>query len=129
MTLPTYVVAAEDIYSSQLVNQSKHSGSEGFKLVKSKVWPNSVCVIDSGKQILNPGESTELKIKKTRECNESGVGYSIYKLEDTKNEHLLGYLSHRLGEGKFSIQISRFCEGSNCVFTDLNPQQNRENAK
>ena len=80
IALPTYVVAAKYIYSSLLVNQSKHSGSNGFKLVRTKVWPNSVCVIDMGKQIVNPGESTELKIKKNKECRESGVGYSIYKI-------------------------------------------------
>lgn len=123
MTISTYVIASDDIYSSRLVNQSKHSGSNGYRLVKTKEWPKTGCIIDSGKQILNPGESTELKIKKSKECNESGIGYSIYKVEDTKNEHLLGYISHRLGDGKFSVQISRFCEGNDCLFTGLNPAQ------
>jgi hypothetical protein len=125
ITSSNYVLAAEDQYNSLLVNKSKQANSEGYKLVKTKVWPNPICVIDSGKEIVNPGESTELKIKKSTECAESGVGYSMYKMEDTKSEHLLGYLSHRLGEGKFSVQISRFCEGDKCVFTDLNPEQNR----
>lgn len=120
-------VAAEEIYSSELVNNSNHSGSKGYKLVKSKTWPNSSCLIDTGKQVIYPGETALFKIKKSAECKESGVGYSIYRLEDTKNKHLLGYISHRLGDGKFSVQISRFCEGKQCVFTDLNPEQIRKN--
>lgn len=129
ITSATSVFAADDDYRSLLVNQSKQPGSTGFKLVKTKMWPNSTCVIDSGKQILNPGESTELKIKNNKECNESGIGYSMYKVEDIKNEHLLGYLSHRFADGKFSIQISRFCEGDKCIFTDLNPEQRRDQVK
>lgn len=124
--MPNYVLGAQDVYSSQLVNQSKQSGSNGYKLVKTKMWPNSSCVIDAGKEVLNPGDTTMLKIKKSQDCAESGIGYSIYKMEDTNNEHLLGYLSHRLGSGKFSVQISRFCEGEQCVFTDLNPEQKKQ---
>jgi len=129
LTLPSYVIAAEDNYSSQLVNKSNQLGSNGYKLVRTKLWPSSGCIIESGKEIVNPGESTELKIKKKKECNESGIGYSMYKIEDSKNAHLLGYVSHRLGEGKFSLQISRFCHGSQCVFTDLDPEQARGKEK
>lgn len=127
IAIPNYLVAAEGVYSSELVNQSKQQSSNGFKLIKTKMWPNNGCLIDTGKQIVNPGESTTLKIKKDMKCNESGVGYSIYRLEDMKNEHLFGYLSHRFADGKFSIQISRFCEGNKCVFMDLNPEQSRKN--
>lgn len=127
MALPTYLVAAEDVYSSELINQSKQQNANGFKLIKTRMWPDNGCLIDTGKQIVEPGESTTLKIKKDIKCNESGVGYSIYRVEDKKNEHLFGYLSHRFADGKFSLQISRFCESNKCVFMDLNPEQDRKN--
>lgn len=122
---PTYLFAADNEYHSQLLNQSNQNNSAGFRLVKTKMWPNAGCLLDTGKKIVNPGESTTLTIKKDKKCHEGGVGYSMYRVEDTNNEHLLGYLSHRFADGKFSIQISRFCEGDKCVFTDLNPAQDR----
>lgn len=124
--LPHYIMAADNAYSSQLTNESNYAGSKGFKLIRSKMWPNAECVVNSGKAILYPGESTELKIKKSKACAESGVGYSIYRMDDTHHQHLLGYISHRLGDGKFSVQISRFCEDK-CRFIDLDPKQNRKN--
>lgn len=124
-TIFPFYVAAEEIYSSKMVNKSKHSGSNGYKLIKTKTWPHSGCLIDTGKQIVFPGEIAILKVKKDEKCKESGVGYSIYKVEDKKNQHLLGYVSHRLGSGKFSVQISRFCEGEECVFSGLNPEQKK----
>ena len=66
-----------------------------------------------------------LKIKKSRDCDQSGIGYSIYQVGDTHHQYLLGYLSHRFADGKFSVQISRFCEGNECVFKDLDPEQTR----
>jgi len=119
MTLPTYIVAAEDSYSSELVNQSNHAGLSGVRLVKSKLWPSTPgCLIDTGKAIVNPGESTVLKIKKAKECEVSGVGYEIYPVADTKKEHLLGYLSHRFEDARFTFQVARICDGTKCVFTD-----------
>ena|SRR5258708_2371679 len=123
--LPTYVVAGDN-YSSQLVNQSKNSDSEGYDLVKTRVWPETGCVIDSGKTTVNPGESAVLIIKKSKECSEAGVGYSLYKSQDKKKEHLLGYVAHRFRDGKYSLQVSIFCEGDKCLFRDLNPLQNRQ---
>lgn len=124
MLLPQQLLA-EEIYSSMLVNNSKVSGSNGYKLVKTKMWPQSGCILESGKETLYPGDSVILKIRKSDQCNESGIGYSIYKMDDQKNSHLLGYASHRLGAGKFSLQISRFCEGKECIFTGLNPEQDQ----
>lgn len=126
LLLPQQLMA-EEIYSSKLVNDSKVLGSNGYKLVKTKMWPQSGCILESGKEILYPGESATLKIRKIDQCNESGIGYSIYKMDDQKNVHLLGYASHRLGAGKFSLQISRFCEGKECFFTGLNPEQDQSN--
>jgi len=125
MLLPAYLIAAENDYQSQLINQSNQHNSGGFKLIKTKMWPSSSCLLDTGKKIVNPGESTTLKIKKDKQCNECGIGYSVYRMEDTKNEHLLGYLSHRFADGKFSLQMSRFCEEGKCVFSSLNPEQSR----
>jgi hypothetical protein len=118
IALPAYAIAAENNYNSELVNETKQAGSEGFKLVKTRIWPESGCVIDSGKKNLNPGDSTNLTIKKSKECS-----------EDTQGKNLLGYLSHRFRDGKFSIQVSIFCEGKKCLFRDLNPLQNRGNTK
>ena len=122
--LPTYALA-EDNYSSQLVNQSKNSGGESYDLVKTRVWPESGCVVDSGKDNVNPGENGVLTIKKSKECSEAGVGYSLYQSQDKKKEHLLGYVSHRFRDGKYSLQVSIFCEGGKCIFRDLNPLQRR----
>ena len=126
LLLPTCIFAANDEYSSELLNQSNKNNAAGFKLIKTREWPSSGCLMVTGKPIVNPGESTMLKIKKDdTKCEDSGVGYEIYSVADTKKEHLLGYLSHRLGAGKFSVQISRFCKSEKCVFTDLNPAQDR----
>jgi len=122
--LPGYLLAAEDNnYSSQLINQSKHAVAGGYTLIKTRVWPETGCVIDSGKGIIPPGESTQLKIAKKKECDQAGIGYSLYKSSDVKNTHLLGYVSHRFRDGKFSLQVSIFCEGDQCIFRGLNPQQ------
>lgn len=125
LLFPIFLLAAENDYRSQLVNQTNQSLSGGFKLVKTRMWPTAGCLIDTGKQIINPGESTLLKIKKDKQCNQAGIGYSIYRMDDLKNSNLYGYLSHRFADGKFSMQISRFCKGDKCLFKDLNPEQNR----
>ncbi|STX52497.1 Uncharacterised protein [Legionella busanensis] len=119
--LPT-VVYAEDSYSSQFINQS-NEGPIKYVLVKTRVWPESGCVVDSGQEILMPGDKTQLVISKKPGCEEAGIGYSFYKNEDTKRENLLGYVSHRFRDGKFSLQISMFCEGGQCVFRNLDPDQ------
>lgn len=121
--LPTYVLAQTKDFSSYFMNQSKQTGSNGYTLVKTRVWPESKCVINSGKAILLPGESTQLVVANKKECDQAGVGYSMYKAEDKKNEHLLGYVSHRFRDGKFSLQVSVFCESDKCIFKDLNPDQ------
>ncbi|WP_131783189.1 hypothetical protein [Legionella gresilensis] len=116
------VVYAEDSYRSQFINQS-NEGAVKYVLVKTRVWPESGCVVDSGQEILLPGDKTQLIILKKQGCEEAGIGYSFYKSEDTKRESLLGYVSHRFRDGKFSLQISMFCESGQCVFRDLNPDQ------
>lgn len=117
--------AAEANYSSHIMNQSKRSGSNGYVLVKTRVWPESGCVIDSGKAILAPGENSQLIVMNKKECDQAGVGYSLYNADDKDKKHLLGYVSHRFRDGRFSLQVSVFCEGSQCVFRDLNPEQHR----
>lgn len=125
IALPTALFAGKNNYHSQLVNQTNQHHTEGFKLIKTKMWPTTGCLLDTGKRIVKPGESTILSIKNDANCNECGVGYSIYRISDVQNKHLFGYLSHRFADGKFSVQISRFCKVGKCVFADLNPEQNR----
>lgn len=118
-------VAAREEFSSKLINQSKQAKSLGYILVKTRTWPETGCVLDSGKERVNPGENSIFRVKKARACDQAGIGYSIYSVDDVKNEHLIGYLSHRFRDGRFSMQISLFCEGSECIFRDLNPTQSR----
>lgn len=123
--LPVCGFAAEINFHSSILNQSKQPGSAGYILVKTRVWPESGCIIDSGKKILFPGDSGQLIIANKKECSEAGVGYSFYKAEDKDQKHLLGYISHRFRDGKFSLQVSMFCEGDQCVFRDLSPKQDK----
>lgn len=121
----TVVYAVEDNYRSHFINESNQSSSVKYTLVKTRTWPESGCVVDSGQAIVLPGETTQLVIAKKIDCDEAGIGYSLYKTDDTQYEHLLGYVSHRFRDGKFSLQVSVFCEGKPCIFRDLNPEQNR----
>lgn len=125
LLIPLYSNAAEESYFSQLINKSNGPNLTPYKLVKTRVWPETGCVIDSGKQIINPGESSNLRISNKKECDQAGIGYSLYKMSDTNNKNLLGYVSHRFRDGKFSLQVSIFCEGQQCVFKDLNPEQKK----
>jgi hypothetical protein len=120
-------IAAKDSYFSQLSNQSNKPNLIPYKLIKTRIWPESGCVIDSGPQIINPGDNANLRINKQKNCAEAGVGYSLYKLSDIHNKNLLGYVSHRFRDGRFSLQVSIFCEGEQCVFKDLNPEQSINN--
>ncbi|RAP37804.1 hypothetical protein B1207_02090 [Legionella quinlivanii] len=120
-TLPS-ISQADDTYSSKFINQSD-KGSQQYTLVKTRFWPDSGCIMQSGPEVLKPGDSTELVIAKKQGCDQAGIGYSLYKVSDTKKEQLLGYVSHRFRDGTFSLQVSVFCKNEHCVFKDLNPQQ------
>lgn len=121
MPLVTY---AEGNYNSKFINES-NKGTEKYTLVKTRLWPESGCIIESGPDKVLPGESTQLVIAKKQGCDQAGIGYSMYKTTDTKQEHVLGYVSHRFRDGTFSLQVSIFCKNNQCVFRDLNPDQNR----
>ncbi|MCE0722041.1 MULTISPECIES: hypothetical protein [Legionella] len=121
--IPT-VIYAEDNYNSHFINES-NKGAEKYTLVKTRMWPESGCIIESGPDILLPGEKTQLVIAKKQGCDQAGIGYSLYKTADNKQEHLLGYVSHRFRDGTFSLQVSIFCNDKQCVFRDLNPDQDR----
>lgn len=123
LMIPLCSIAADDSYFSQLVNKSNGPNLTPYKLVKTRVWPETGCVIDSGKEVINPGESSNLRVSNKKECDQAGIGYSLYKMSDSNNKNLLGYVSHRFRDGKFSLQVSIFCMGQQCVFKDLNPQQ------
>ncbi|WP_419419521.1 hypothetical protein ACNVED_13575 [Legionella sp. D16C41] len=119
------IAFAQDYYSSNFVNQS-NQGTTKYTLVKTRSWPETGCIVDSGPNIILPGDGTKLVIANKKECSEAGIGYSLYKTADLNREHLLGYVSHRFRDGKFSLQVSIFCEGNQCIFRDLNPEQNRK---
>lgn len=119
-----YADSGQESYSSFLVNQS-NQGATAYVLVKTRTWPQANCIIASGQTMLSPGEKTELVIAKIKGCDQAGVGYSMYKKEDAKHKQLLGYVSHRFRDGKFSIQISMFCKSKECIFKDLSPEQNK----
>lgn len=123
LVLPTYLMAADDSYFSQLSNESNKPHLVPYKLIKTRIWPESGCVIDSGPQILNPGDNAHFQVSKKKGCDQAGIGYSLYKSSDKDNKNLLGYVAHRFRDGRFSLQVSIFCEGDKCVFRDLNPQQ------
>lgn len=122
LIFPGYSIAAEDSYFSKIVNQSNQPK---YKLVKTRVWPETGCVLDSGSAVINPGESSNLRVSKNKGCDQAGIGYSLYEFSDKKNQNLIGYVSHRFRDGKFSLQVSIFCVGQECVFKDLNPQQKK----
>ena len=106
--MSAYGFATENYYSSRLRNQSKQSGSEGYYLIKDKVWSeHGGCVIDSGSKQLNPGESTSLKINK--KCMSGGVQYQIFSLV---NHEFAGYLSHHFHDGSFSMEIRQLANGT-----------------
>lgn len=128
VVLSVSLYAGTDEYRSLLVNETNQHHNK-YRLIKTRMWPNDACLLDSGKVIVNPGETTTLRIKKDATCDQAGVGYEIYPAEDTEKQHLLGYLSHRFADEKFSVQISRFCKGERCVFADLNPEQERKHTQ
>ncbi|MCE3043803.1 hypothetical protein [Legionella sp. 16cNR16C] len=113
---------ADETYSSKFINQS-NKGSQQYTLVKTRLWPDSGCIMESGPEVLQPGDNTELVIAKKQGCDQAGIGYSLYEASDTKKQHLLGYVSHRFRDGTFSLQVSVFCKDKHCVFKDLNPKQ------
>ena len=115
---------AEDNYKSKFINESNKE-AEKYTLVKTRMWPESGCIIESGPQIILPGAHTQLIVAKKEGCDQAGIGYSLYKTSDTKKEHLLGYVSHRFREGIFSLQISIFCKNNQCLFRNLNPDQDK----
>lgn len=118
--LPAYVMAANDNFTSKLVNQSKLNDSEGYYLVQDKILGENDCVKVDGNKKLNPGDSAQLNIKK--ECNWGVVRYKIFSVKDNKD---MGYLGHSFHDGNFSIDVTSVCKGSECSFYGLNPEQNR----
>lgn len=119
LLLPAYAFAI-DHYASQLANNSKTAKSTGYYLTQDKTWGESGCIISPGKEKLNPGDITLLKIKKN--CKWGGVGYQIH---DMKDGTLMGFLAHSFRDGKFFVEITDSCINNQCVFRDLSPEQNR----
>jgi hypothetical protein len=119
LLLPVYASAA-NVYTSELSNHSKTEKSAGYYLVQDKVWSENGCVADSGKEKLNPGDMTTLKIKK--DCKWGGVRYKIHQV---KGDATKGYLAHSFHDGTFTIEITENCNNNNCEFRDLSPEQDR----
>lgn len=112
--------AAEDNYSSTLNNKSNTNGKEAFYLVKDQSWAEGDCIMEKGKDRINPGESSNLKIKKG--CTWGVMKYKILSVKDNK---FMGNLAHSFHDGKFSIELTSQCNEKECNFYDLNPEQNR----
>jgi hypothetical protein len=100
-------------YSSTLTNDSSHSDTN-YTLEIMATWGDD-CIIDSGKAILQPGDTSVLKI--SRECEWAGVKYKALK-----HNVLLGYVTHSFRNGKFAIEVSQACRDDDCAFTGLPPK-------
>jgi hypothetical protein len=121
MMSSTNALAADDVVSSKLNNLSKTKDSEGYYLVQDKVWSEYDCITDSGNKKINPNETSVLKVKK--ECKWAGIRYKIFKV--TNNEDM-GFLAHSYRDGTFSIEVTSPCNGDECNFYDLSPEQTRK---
>ena len=110
----------DDNYSSTLNNKSKQKESAGYYLIQDKTWSEEDCILDKGKQRINPGESSVLTIKKG--CTWGGIRYKIFSVDNDKS---MGFLAHSFREGSFSLEITASCNGGECTFYDLNPEQDR----
>lgn len=115
---PAFAMGDEN-FSSKLNNKSKQNGNDGYYLVKDTEWGNN-CVIDSGKDRINPGDVNTLIIKKG--CQWGGVRYNVFTVTGNSN---IGSLGHSFHNGKFSIEISAPCDGTDCNFVNINPLQNK----
>lgn len=112
---------AADNFSSTFNNKSKQNANDGFYLVRDKAWAEEGCILDKGKDKINPGENSTLKIK--QECAWGVITYKVFNVKDNKE---VGNLGHSFRDGKFYIEVSAPCNGSECNFYDLNPNQNRK---
>ena len=114
--LPVHASDA-DFYTSKLSNNSKTA--DGYYLVQDKIWSEKGCVVDTGKDKLNPGDTATLKIKK--DCKWGVVKYQIHKMKDDAS---MGFLAHSFHDGEFSLEITKKCSNNNCIFRDLSLEQN-----
>lgn len=110
----------DDNYSSTLANKSTQKNNEGYYLVQEQAWSEEGCILEKGKQRINPGESSVLTIKKG--CIWGGIRYKVFNMA---NDKYMGFLSHSFREGTFSLEITAPCNGKECIFYDLNPEQDR----
>jgi hypothetical protein len=120
-TLSCASIAMADDVSSKLTNQSKQNGSEGYYLVQEKVISEDECVKVEGNKRLNPGDSARLKIKDD-DCKWGVVQYKIFTVSGDKE---VGKLGHSFRDGNFSVEIVSECKGSDCSFTGLTSEQNK----
>ena len=114
------LVSGDDNYSSTLDNKSKQKANDGYYLIQDKTWSEEGCILDKGKQRINPGDSNVLTIKKG--CTWGGIRYKVFSVS---NDKYMGFLAHSFREGNFSLEITAPCNGSECIFYDLNPEQDR----
>jgi hypothetical protein len=114
LTLPVSALASGlGTYSSTLTNDSGH-GDTDYTLEIMATWGDD-CIIDSGKPVLAPGETSVLKI--SRECEWAGIKYKALK-----HNTLVGYVTHSFRDGKFAIEVSLACHDGDCAFTGLPPK-------
>jgi hypothetical protein len=114
LTLPISALASGlGTYSSTLANDSGH-GDTNYTLEIMATWGDD-CIIDSGKPVLEPGDTSVLKI--SRECEWAGIKYKALR-----HKTLVGYVTHSFRDGKFAIEVSQACHDGDCAFTGLPPR-------
>ncbi|CAN5387984.1 hypothetical protein BH10PSE19_BH10PSE19_13080 [soil metagenome] len=114
--LPVYATAASDSQVATLTNQSK--GADAYYLIQDKIWSENACVKPLGKKKVKPGQIAKFDIKKS--CTWSAIGFKVFK---SSNNEDAGYAVFSVRDGKTSLEIKAHCADGQCVFYDLNPQQ------
>ncbi len=115
-----FVAQSDDNYRSTLENKSKQKANEGYYLVQDRTWSEEGCILEKGKERINPGDSSVLTIKKG--CVWGGIQYKVFSVDKDK---YMGFLAHSFREGNFSLEVTAPCDGKTCTFYDLNPEQDR----
>lgn len=119
LAIPVCSLAAEDVYSSTLSNQTKQNDPDGkgYILEQVAIWGNKGCVITDGKKTIAPGETSVLKIRK--DCEWGGIAYKVLK-----NNEVIGHVGQSFRNKKFMLETSIPCNGDTCTLTGLTPQSN-----
>ncbi len=115
LALPFCAFSAE---TQTIKIQNQSSKADGYYLEQDKTWSESNCLTYSGNKKINPGESSSFDIKKG--CKWGVVVFKIFKVADNQ---FIGKLGQAYHNGEVTMEISSKCKNNECIFKDLNPQQ------